>query len=179
MFKLLGLIIMMTYLLSLQSYMLHRRSPMISKRLVGSMKWDLKEMKNQISKAGQAGILAYGTLNCIYYLTVTGFVWRWTARDYIVSYHQCTSLSSKISCSLSRLGKVSLAVWAGSQVTKLFRLATALALSPAIDKLIDKVQGVISLENRNTAFWIIVTALWGIVVAFYSILIASTLVLKF
>ena len=72
----------------------------------------------RLQKAGRSGLLAYGFLNFILYSG--GTLWQW---------HRVTG-GPTLQHQITRLGKVLGAVYIGSQVTKPFRIALAVAMAP-------------------------------------------------
>ena len=133
----------------------------------------IKELQAQLAKAGQAGLLSYGILNCAYYISLTSFVWYWTGAGISTAEVGRSSLQR----TLTRLGKVSLTVWLGSQATKLFRLVGAVAMAPITDRLIDSIQKRFQLKDRNQSFLYLVYGLWILAGSFYGsiVLIGSLL----
>jgi hypothetical protein len=133
----------------------------------------IKELQAQLAKAGQAGLLSYGILNCAYYISLTSFVWYWTGAGISTTEVGRSSLQR----TLTRLGKVSLTVWLGSQATKLFRLLGAVAMAPIADRLIDSIQKRFQLKDRNQSFLYLVYGLWILAGSFYGsiVLIGSLL----
>ncbi|KAK9735080.1 hypothetical protein RND81_04G182300 [Saponaria officinalis] len=87
--------------------------------------WSTTKVLEQLKRYGVSGILSYGLLNTAYYLTTFLTVWFYFAP----APGKMGYLSA-----VSRFLKVMAMVWAGSQVTKLFRAAGALALAPIVDK---------------------------------------------
>lgn len=135
------------------------------------------ELSKKLTKAGQAGLLAYGGLNFIYYVSVTAFAWYVTAGDVAKGLGTLASdvtLKERIAYTTARLGKVSVFVWAGSQVTKVFRLTGAVLLSPLADKILNSFQNKFSIKNKSTAFWILTGGIVTTTFSFYLSLIFGT-----
>lgn len=146
------------------------RSSRHQSRLSLSSSTRVQDLKVKLAKAGQAGLLSYGILNCLYYISLTTFVWHWTGAG-LSPASSVTSSSSSLQRTLTRLGKVSLTVWLGSQATKLFRLLGAVAMAPVADRLILFVQKRFGLKDRNQSFLYIVYSLWIIAASFYGSII--------
>ena len=138
----------------------------------------LKDLKEKLAKSGRAGILAYGILNFMYYSIITAITWHFTiSRLSISDFSQCISLTEKFQFLITKLGSVMGIVWAGSQVTKVFRISGAIFLAPLCDILMAKCQSSFNLKSRNQAFWIIFASLWITLLAIYFCLVlyASTI----
>ncbi|XP_078179718.1 gag-Pol polyprotein/retrotransposon [Carex rostrata] len=88
-------------------------------------KFSSNELLHKLKRYGVAGILSYGLLNTVYYLTTFLLVWFYFA-----------PAPSKLgyAAAVKRFVKVMAMVWAGSQVTKIIRAGGALALAPFVDK---------------------------------------------
>ena len=110
---------------------------------------------------GQAGLIAYGLLNMLYYGGVTLIAWIITSEKYA---------SEK---ALSRLAKVSSTVWIGSQVTKAFRIGGAIFMAPFINKLMDRFQNYFKISSRNKTFAIMTSLIFGSMFVFYALLVLS------
>ncbi|KAG7031890.1 hypothetical protein SDJN02_05931, partial [Cucurbita argyrosperma subsp. argyrosperma] len=74
------------------------------------------EVLDKLRRYGVSGILSYGLLNTVYYLTTFLVVWFYIAPP------------------PAKMGYIMATVWAGSQVTKLARAAGALAMAPFVDR---------------------------------------------
>ena len=137
----------------------------------------VQDLNKKLTAAGQSGLLAYGILNCMYYISVTTFAWYLTADDVAKGLGTLAvdvTLNKRISYTTARLGKVSIIVWAGSQVTKVFRLTGAVVMAPLADKVIIAFQDRFSIKNKSTAFWILVGCILGTTLSFYLSLIFGT-----
>uniref|UniRef100_A0A0E0IKF0 Uncharacterized protein n=1 Tax=Oryza nivara TaxID=4536 RepID=A0A0E0IKF0_ORYNI len=79
----------------------------------------------RLKRYGAAGVLSYGLLNTVYYVTTFLLVW------FIFS-----PAPGKMgyAAAVERFLKLMAMVWAGSQVTKIFRAGGALALAPFVDR---------------------------------------------
>lgn len=130
-------------------------------------------LQSKLSSLGQAGILAYGSLNCLYYTLATAIVWTLTGSKAASSPVSIVSSSQRLSVAVGRVGKVIAGVWLGSQATKILRLAGAVAIAPLLDKAIDYVHQKFSLPSRGRAFGVIALGLWSIFFVFYGLLVIS------
>jgi hypothetical protein len=125
----------------------------------------IDRLKAQLTSSGRSGLLAYGALNCLYYTIATAIAWNISLRNFRLA--PSVSLLERIGLVFSRLGSVSVVVWAGSQVTKLFRLSGAVIMAPAVDKLLQAVQNKMKLKDQNAAFWFLIWGLWITFASFY------------
>ena len=110
---------------------------------------------------GQAGLIAYGLLNMLYYGGVTLIAWIITSEKYATEK------------ALTRLAKVSSTVWIGSQVTKAFRIGGAIFMAPFINKLMDRFQNYFKISSRNKTFAIMTSLIFGSMFVFYALLVLS------
>lgn len=129
----------------------------------------IKTLKDKLASTGRAGLLAYGILNFAYYSIVTAVTWHLTMTKYPIAAG--LDFSRRIQLTMAKLGSVAGIVWAGSQVTKVFRLSGAVVLAPSVDNLMAWCQMKFKLKSRNNAFWAIVAVLWSTLLIFYSALI--------
>ena len=130
----------------------------------------LVALKDKLASTGRAGLLAYGILNFLYYSTVTAVTWRLLLlRSPVVE--PGLAFAQRVQATAAKLGSVAGIVWAGSQVTKVFRLSGAVVMAPAVDTLMSWTQAKFRLSSRNAAFWAIIRALWGTLFVFYGGLI--------
>ncbi|RWR75185.1 putative transmembrane protein [Cinnamomum micranthum f. kanehirae] len=79
------------------------------------------ELMQRLKRYGISGVLSYGLLNTVYYLSTFLLVWFYIAP---------APGRMGYAAAVERFLKVMAMVWAGSQVTKLVRAAGALALAP-------------------------------------------------
>lgn len=148
------------------------KDPEKEKRLIEVGGNKLSALKERLASAGQAGLVAYGFLNCLYYLTLTAIAWKWTSKGATVNtIASALTFKEKYAASITRLGKVSLTVWAGSQATKALRIFAAISMAPFIDKLIDFAKDKWKLKSRSTAVSLIIISLLTISVLFYASII--------
>uniref|UniRef100_A0ACD5XLT4 Uncharacterized protein n=1 Tax=Avena sativa TaxID=4498 RepID=A0ACD5XLT4_AVESA len=84
-----------------------------------------KELLEKLKRYGAAGVLAYGLLNTVYYVTTFLLVWfHFSPAPGRMGY----------AAAVERFLKLMAMVWAGSQVTKVLRAGGALAMAPFVDK---------------------------------------------
>ncbi|XP_023534257.1 uncharacterized protein LOC111795864 isoform X2 [Cucurbita pepo subsp. pepo] len=83
------------------------------------------EVLDKLRRYGVSGILSYGLLNTVYYLTTFLVVWFYIAPPPAKMGYVAAA---------GRFLKIMATVWAGSQVTKLARAAGALAMAPFVDR---------------------------------------------
>lgn len=131
----------------------------------------IQDLQERLATSGRAGLLAYGILNCLYYISVTAITCYITMRKYPFVISSGASFTQRVQFVLSRLGSVAGTVWVGSQITKVFRLSGAVVCAPVVDTLMVKCQKYFKLPSRNAAFWFIVAVLWSTVIIFYSSLV--------
>jgi len=162
----------------------------ISSIMITPYRFSIKQLSLKLSQTGQSGLLAYGILNCLYYTSMTAIVWIYQSKSIIIP----SSLSSLSHSSLSlllftsiirktilKLSKIILIVWAGSQITKIFRLFLSIALAPFIDNIIEFILSkyeIFKIKNRNNVIYVIITLLWLFTLSFYLILIFSTSIIE-
>ncbi|XP_060964204.1 uncharacterized protein LOC133033473 isoform X3 [Cannabis sativa] len=101
------------------------------------------EMIKKLKRYGIAGVLSYGLLNTAYYLTTFLVVW---------------------------FLKIMAMVWAGSQVTKIFRAGGALALAPFVDRGLTWFTVKFKFESQGKASMVIVSFCLGLaLLLFFSV----------
>jgi hypothetical protein len=131
----------------------------------------IKDLQEKLVNSGQAGLLAYGILNCVYYISVTAVTWYITIKKFPFVIENSASFVERVQFVLSRLGSVGATVWIGSQITKIFRLSGAVICAPVVDNLMERCQKYFRLKDRNQAFWFLIATIWGTVFLFYGSLI--------
>ena len=131
----------------------------------------IQDLQEKLATSGRAGLLAYGILNCFYYITVTAITCYMTAKKYPFVINSGATLLERTRFVISRLGSVAGTVWVGSQITKIFRLSGAVICAPVVDNLMMLCQKYFKLPSKNAAFWFIVALLWTSVILFYSSLV--------
>jgi hypothetical protein len=129
----------------------------------------IKVLKEKLASTGRAGLLAYGLLNFAYYSIVTAVTWHFSMSKYPLA--PGLDFSRRIQLTVAKLGSVAGIVWAGSQVTKIFRMSGAVVMAPVVDNLMAWCQTKFNLKSRNGAFWAIVAVLWTTLIIFYSALV--------
>lgn len=172
-------------------------SNMSTNTMIIPSRFSMKQLSLKLSQTGQSGLLAYGILNCLYYTSMTAIVWIYQSKSIIIpssSLLSHSSFSSLFSSSSSillftsiikktilKLSKIILIVWAGSQITKIFRLFLSIALAPFVDKIIEYILSkyeIFKITNRNHVIYCIITLLWLFTISFYFILIFSTSIIE-
>lgn len=133
-------------------------------------------LKNKVSSIGTSGLLAYGILNFLYYVTVTSITWfaMLSIKSSTGSLKPLSDLSlqARYATTLAKLGKVMAVVWAGSQVTKVPRLSLSIVMAPMIDRMLVKIEGKFPKTTRGEIFNFIVRLLLSSTFLFYAILIS-------
>ena len=129
------------------------------------------KLKKDLVNAGQAGILSYGFLNFAWYTIATAFVWSIT-RSSDSSIIRGMNFSYYFRKGFLRLVTLLGTVWAGSQVTKPFRMAGAVFLAPFADMLVDKLQSKFKV-SRDKIFWIMTATLLSSALLFFILLVTS------
>ena len=131
---------------------------------------NLQILKLKLSKAGQSGLLSYGVLNFLYYSSATLLTLRFAKFE--LSAVSNLPFKQKMISIASQLSKIVVMVWIGSQMTKIGRLVLAILFAPTADMVLNKVQGRLSLKNRNQTFWILVAGILMGTIAFYASIVA-------
>eukprot|EP00899_Mesostigma_viride_P016088 jgi/Mesvir1/24480/Mv21837-RA.1 len=102
-------------------------------------------LKERIGKLGLAAVLAYGLVDGLTYTTAFCIAF--------VSYEKATGLNP--ARNLQALAGVVVAMWAGNNVTRPFRIGFAAAFAPLVDRGLKKVQEVLRLPKQIYAFIIV------------------------
>ncbi|PIA53108.1 hypothetical protein AQUCO_00900019v1 [Aquilegia coerulea] len=111
------------------------------------------KLLTKLRRYGISGILSYGLLNTVYYLTTFLFVWFYiTPAPGRLGY----------AAAVERFLKVMAMVWVGSQVTKLVRAAGALALAPLVSRRLIWFTEKFKFESEGKAFMAIVGVCFGL-----------------
>ncbi|CAJ1945097.1 unnamed protein product [Cylindrotheca closterium] len=126
-----------------------------------------QKLTEKLNQAGRAGFLAYGFLNFALYAGGTLLQW----------HHISISGPPTISSQLQKLGKALGTVYVGSQVTKLPRIALAVALAPVGNRSLDWLHEKLGV-SEGTAFGILTAALIGSFLAVVGILIVGSALLE-
>ncbi|XP_068664052.1 uncharacterized protein [Aristolochia californica] len=111
------------------------------------------KLLEKLKRYGVSGILSYGLLNTVYYLSTFVLVWFYVApapggMGYIAA--------------AKRFLKVTAMVWAGSQVTKVARVGGALALAPLVDSGLSWFTVKFNFASQRKAFVSIVGFCFGL-----------------
>ncbi|XP_072991436.1 uncharacterized protein [Typha latifolia] len=101
------------------------------------------ELLQKLRRYGVAGVLSYGLLNTIYYLTTFLLVWF---------YFAPAPGRMGYAAAVERFLKIMAMVWAGSQVTKIIRAGGALALAPFVDRGLSWFTIKFKFESQGKAF---------------------------
>ncbi|XAR54501.1 hypothetical protein NMG60_11029651 [Bertholletia excelsa] len=120
----------------------------------------LAEILKRLKRYGISGILSYGLLNTVYYLTAFLLVWFYVA-----------PAPGKMGymAAVERFLKIMAMVWAGSQVTKLVRAGGALALAPVVDRGLSWFTAKFKFESQGKAFMVVVGFCFGLAVVLFLI----------
>ena len=118
------------------------------------------ELQSKLQAAGRAGLLAYGFMNLAFYAGAT--CWCWSSLS-----PGGTTLSSQI----RKLGKVLGIVYAGSQLTKIFRIGLAVVCAPIADRLLGSVKVKMDI-SEGKAMGILTV---GMILSFLGILASLTI----
>ncbi|XP_065865261.1 uncharacterized protein [Euphorbia lathyris] len=116
------------------------------------------EILKKLKRYGISGILSYGLLNTVYYITAFLLAWFYIA-----------PAPGKMGyfAAVERFLKLMAMVWAGSQVTKLFRAGGALALAPFVDRGLSWFTIKFKFESQGKAFMTIVGFCFGLAVLMF------------
>lgn len=130
----------------------------------------IRELRRTLAKYGSAGLLSYGTTNLVYYTTATLVAVRFAPVTPLSD-----STKSIFKSASAYIAKLAVYVWAGSQVSKPFRLWGAVCFAPQVERLMGAIKAKWKLQDGQT-FWLAVTSIWGAFAVFYAGLLATTLV---
>ncbi|KAF8398110.1 hypothetical protein HHK36_017035 [Tetracentron sinense] len=119
---------------------------------------DILRLMKRLRRYGISGILSYGLLNTIYYLTTFLFVWFYVAP---------APARMGYGAAVGRFLKIMAMVWAGSQVTKLVRAGGALALAPFVDRGLSWFTTKFKFESQWKAFMAIVAFCFGLAIMLF------------
>ncbi|KAI3824600.1 hypothetical protein L1987_06064 [Smallanthus sonchifolius] len=110
------------------------------------------EILEKLRRYGISGILSYGLLNTVYYLSA-----------FLVAWFYIAPAPGKMGywAAVKRFVKLMAMVWAGSQVTKLARAGGALALAPVVDKGLAWFMAKFKFRSQAKAFTVIVGCCFG------------------
>ncbi|XP_020108056.1 uncharacterized protein LOC109723927 isoform X4 [Ananas comosus] len=107
----------------------------------------------KLKRYGTAGVLSYGLLNTVYYLSTFLLVWF---------YFAPAPGRMGYAAAVDRFLKLMAMVWAGSQVTKILRAGGALALAPFVDRGLSWFTVKFKFESETKAFAAIVGLCFGL-----------------
>mmetsp|Transcript_7913 Transcript_7913/g.26390 ORF Transcript_7913/g.26390 Transcript_7913/m.26390 type:complete len:259 (-) Transcript_7913:68-844(-) len=102
--------------------------------IVGALsRWNRESarLRERINALGLAGVASYGLFNTIYYVSSFLFIWFCVVK---------VERGTGVAATARRVGEVLAMTWAGSQVTKLIRAGAALALAPAMERVLQALQ---------------------------------------
>ena len=132
-------------------------------------------LKERLSAAGRGALLSYGVLNFLYYVTLTTVAWTFSnagrAEAVSAAALSPSTLTRRVSVSAVRLGKVMGIVWAGSQITKPFRITGSIILAPVANNILFWFQRKLRLKNSETAFAALCACLLGSTAVYYALLL--------
>ena len=109
-------------------------------------------LKNRLIETGKGGLLAYGVLNSIYYSLFTLIAFFLNKNSDLLFVSPALPLKNKIALASSKMGKILGLVWAGSQVTKAFRISGSIVLAPFFQNILDK-------HGKNNNLFVIICRL--------------------
>ncbi|KAJ6805062.1 uncharacterized protein M6B38_181985 [Iris pallida] len=112
-----------------------------------------KELLQSLKTYGVAGVLSYGLLNTLYYLTTFLLVWF---------YFAPAPGKMGYRAAVERFLKVMAMVWAGSQVTKIARAGGALMMAPFVDRGLSWFTIKFKFESKGKAFAAIAGMCFGL-----------------
>lgn len=105
--------------------------------------WSSNQLRERLSAAGLAGLVAYGLANTAYYTVAFLFVWL-----NVLKLDRGRGLAGAAIACVQTLALV----WVGSQVTKVPRAAAALLAVPLVDGLLGSLRDRMKLETKLDAF---------------------------
>ncbi|KAK1287730.1 hypothetical protein QJS10_CPB19g01888 [Acorus calamus] len=124
-------------------------------------KFSSNDLMQKLKRYGLSGVLSYGLLNTVYYLTTFLLVWF---------YFAPAPGRMGYAASVERFLKIMAMVWAGSQVTKLVRAAGALALAPIVDRGLSWFTAKFKFESQGKAFAAIAGLCFGMAIVLFLVL---------
>ncbi|PAN12655.1 hypothetical protein GQ55_2G271800 [Panicum hallii var. hallii] len=117
-----------------------------------------KELLEKLKRYGAAGVLSYGLLNTVYYVTAFLLVWF---------YFAPAPGRMGYGAAVERFVKLMAMVWAGSQVTKILRAGGALALAPFVDRGLRWFTVKFNFKSEGRAFATVVGFCFAIAAALF------------
>ncbi len=130
-------------------------------------------LKHKLGIYGQSGLLAYGFMNFSYYSVAMIIAW-YNTRAIIQKNLIALSLRDRVASTSLQVVKLLVLVWAGSQVTKAFRISLSLVLAPYADKVITWSQNKMKISSRSLAFSILASSLLASTFIIYATIILYT-----
>jgi len=130
-------------------------------------------LKDKLAAAGRGGLLSYGILNCAYYVSVTMATYVYylkSGSELLLIPSTVTSMRDRLVMAITKMSKIAAIVWAGSQITKAFRIGAAIATAPLSEKLLDK----FGSSNKQRSFSLLCRGLLSFTFFFYAALIIFT-----
>lgn len=115
-------------------------------------------MLEKLKRYGAAGVLSYGLLNTVYYVTAFLLVWF---------YFAPAPGRMGYGAAVERFVKLMAMVWAGSQVTKILRAGGALALAPFVDRGLRWFTVKFNFKSEGRAFATVVGFCFAIAAALF------------
>ncbi|CAG9463152.1 unnamed protein product [Pedinophyceae sp. YPF-701] len=112
-------------------------------------RWGAKQaqMKARVAQYGSAAVLAYGLIDAITYTSFFCFA--------LITYQAKMGAPPQ---TVKQVAAVVLAMWAGNNVTRPFRVAGAAILAPAVSRLLKAITKRFNLPNTGVAFAGVVAA---------------------
>ncbi|XP_042442932.1 uncharacterized protein LOC122027985 isoform X1 [Zingiber officinale] len=120
--------------------------------------FSLNGIMQRLKRYGVAGVLSYGLLNTVYYLTTFLLVWF---------YFSPAPGKMGYPAAVKRFLKMMAMVWAGSQVTKIIRAGGALALAPVVDRGLSWFTVKFNFESEGKAFAAIACVCFGLALSLF------------
>ncbi|KAG0499678.1 hypothetical protein HPP92_004369 [Vanilla planifolia] len=117
-----------------------------------------KELMQKLKRYGVAGVLSYGLLNTVYYLSAFLFVWF---------YFAPAPGRMGYAAAVKRVLKVMTMVWAGSQITKILRATGALALAPSVARGLSWFAVKFKFQSEGKAFAAIAGMCFGVAILLF------------
>lgn len=123
------------------------------------------ELRQKVAKLGLSAVLAYGLFDGVTYTSF--FVLAFLGYE--------TSTGKNPAANIKSLLGIVVAMWAGNNVTRPFRVAGAAALAPLIDRGLRKLKEALNLPNVTFAFMLVVSTFSSLCFTVVGLLILSRL----
>lgn len=120
-------------------------------------------LKSKLVKSGKSGLLAYGAVNLSYYTLATLLASNALKFDRGIHY---ATRAEKLQATLKYFGKLTAVVWLGSQATKLFRIGSAVFLSPVFARVLTTASERLRI-SRDRSFVVLVRGILATFFGFY------------